>query len=429
MTHINYFVEDSRNLEKIFKIKKLKNADMILTSPPYFDIKNYENKSKQIGYGQIYTDYVNDIINVLHQCYNISSEKSTFWLIMDSIRRDGRLIPLPFNLINKLNNKHDKTWILKDIIIWNKYKNVPWHHKGNLKNHFEYIFFLSKNDNYKYHIDRVREIADLKKWWISYPERYNPRGKSPTNIWEFTTPIRGWGNGCQKHFCPFPFQLVEKIISISTDPGDLILDPFAGSGSVLAIAKQMERDSIGIDVNKEYKKRFEEEVFPGAERYWNRRTKELSKINENINNFYSLNMELRKMKLCSNIANFLSENISNKTYRYFCLNSKRKNDSNINIIAVSNGKNNLKSDFTQILIEEIQQVSDLFKLKVSFEVKDFNDFTEQYCNIHKYYEYNTKKPNIYEREIQKNDITFKDLKVDKIYSDIGINITKTKDFL
>ena len=427
MISTNYIIADSRNISEVFRKKKFKQPVLILTSPPYFDIKNYENEKVQIGYGQDYQDYVNDIINVFHQCYNISSKNATFWLIMDSIRRDGRVIPLPFDLIDKLNQNHEKTWILKDIIIWNKYKNVPWYHKGTLKNHFEYIFFLSKNDDYKYYFDRVREIAGLKKWWISYPERYNPKGKVPTNIWEFTTPIRGWGNGCQKHFCPFPFQLIEKILSISSDPGDLVVDPFAGSGSVLAIAKQMERDSIGIDVNKMYKKRFEKEVLPGAERYWSGRTKELNKINENIKNFKLLNTQLRKMKLCSNITILLSENLIPENYRYFCVNSKQKKDLKIDMIIVSNDDKNLKLDFTQDLSEEIQHLSDMFKLKVNFEFTNFNDFTKRYFNISKYYEYDTKKPNTYEREIKKKEINFQDLKYDRIYSNININITKMKD--
>jgi len=428
MSQVSYFVKDSRNLEKIFKTKKLGKPNLILTSPPYFDIKNYGNKRGQIGYGQNYLSYVNDIINVFHQCYNISSEIATFWLIMDSIRRDGRLIPLPFDLIDKLNHKHEKTWILKDIIIWNKYKNVPWYHKGNLKNHFEYIFFLSKNNDYKYHIDRVREIADLKKWWISYPERYNPKGKVPTNIWEFTAPIRGWGNGCQKHFCPFPFQLVEKIISISTDPDDLIFDPFAGSGSVLAIAKQMGRNSIGIDVNIMYKKRFETEVLPGAERYWKRRVKELNKIKDNIENFRLLNTQLRKMKLCSNLTSLLSENLLSENYRYFCINRKKK-DSQIDIVLISNNKKkSSKVDFSRVLSDEIQHLSDMFKLKVDFEFTNFNDFMKQYSDISKYYEYDIKKPNTCDKEIKKNEVNFQNLKCDKIYSNIDIDIIKMKDF-
>lgn len=284
MIQTDYNIGDSRDIYNILKKNKSKKPNLIITSPPYYDIKNYENKKKQIGYGQNFSEYKNDIVNIFQQCYNYSSKNATFWLIMDNIRRDGELIPLSFELINKMNKEKKHTWKLKDIIIWSKQKNIPWHHKGILKNHFEFILFLTKNGNYKFNIDKMREVADLKKWWISYPERYNPNGKVPTNIWEFNSPIRGWGNGCQKHFCPFPFQLVERIISLSTDQGDLVLDPFAGSGSVLAIANQMGRNSIGFDINTSYKKKFEQEVLPGAERYWKKRKKDLLKIGKNIGN-------------------------------------------------------------------------------------------------------------------------------------------------
>ena len=89
----------------------------------------------------------------------------------------------------------------------------------------------------------------------------------------------------QNHLCPFPFPLVEKIISLCTDEGDWILDPFAGSGSVLAMANEMQRNSVGLDINTAYKKRFEDEVLIGVKRYWEKRVKELEEAKLLFANF------------------------------------------------------------------------------------------------------------------------------------------------
>lgn len=299
MNEPNYIIGNSKNINKIFKQKKLGKPQLIISSPPYFNILNYENNKDQIGFGQSYFEYLSDVSHVFQDCYKLSENNATFWLIIDTLKKDGEIKTLPFDINNRLQKRFKKTWKLKEIIIWDKEKNLPWNGKGNFKNQFEYILFFTKNDKFKFHIDRVREINDLKKWWKTYPERYNPDGKAPSNVWNYITPIRGWGDSKQNHLCPFPFSLVEKIISIASDKGDLVLDPFAGSGSVLCISCMMERNSVGIDVNKEYKTLFKEEVLLGAKVYWDKREKELKKNKNAIEEFKLTNEKLRKLKVTS----------------------------------------------------------------------------------------------------------------------------------
>ncbi len=143
---ILYLIEDSRNIINNFRENKFEKVDLILTSPPYFDVKNYENAELQIGYKQSYDNYLNDIALVLQNCYSISKDNATLWLVMDTIKREGVTCPLPFDINKKLIDLNNgNTWILRDVIIWNKYKNLPWHAKGRFKNQFEYILFFSKN--------------------------------------------------------------------------------------------------------------------------------------------------------------------------------------------------------------------------------------------------------------------------------------------
>jgi len=300
---IEYYIGNSRNLEKIFRQKKIPRPNLIISSPPYYDLLDYDGIKGQIGFGQSdYDGYLIDVADVFQHCYELAEDNATFWLIIDTVKKRGEVTPLPFDIHRILKEKYKKTWKLKDIIIWDKEKNLPWHSKGKFKNQFEYILFFTKGSNFKFNIDRVREINDLKKWWMSYPERYNPQGKAPSNVWQYTTPLRGWGNGKQNHFCPIPFPLAEKIISIASDKEDVIFDPFAGSGSALALASIMGRRAYGTDINKAYKKRFEVEVVKGAETYWEKRKTELENNSEAIIDFTSTIKNLRKLKVAAAIA-------------------------------------------------------------------------------------------------------------------------------
>jgi len=303
---VKYYIGNSRNLERIFQYRKIPSPTLIISSPPYYDLLDYDGVKGQIGFGQSdYDGYLSDVANVFQHCYELAEDNATFWLIIDTVKKRGEITPLPFDIHRKLKEKYKKTWKLKDIIIWDKGKNLPWNSKGKFKNQFEYILFFTKGSKFKFNIDRVREINDLKKWWMSYPERYNPQGKAPSNVWQYTTPIRGWGNGKQNHFCPIPFPLAEKIISIASDKGDVIFDPFAGSGSALALASIMGRRSYGTDINKAYKKRFETEVIKGAKTYWDKRKTELQNNSEAIVDFTSTIKKLRKLKVATAIAKYL----------------------------------------------------------------------------------------------------------------------------
>jgi len=329
-----YIIGNATSTSIILKQNELPPPTIIISSPPYFDLINYDNNENQIGYGSTnYDAFLDTISDVYQQCYNSSTDDATFWLIVDTFKKGGERKLFPFDIVNKLKSRNQNTWNLKDIIIWDKGKNLPWNQKGNFKNQHEYILFFTKSDNYKFKVDRVREIADLKKWWKTYPERYNPDGKAPSNVWNYTTPIQGWGENKQDHFCPFPFPLVEKIISLCSDDGDYVFDPFTGSGAVLAMAKLMGRHSIGIDVNEEYRTRFENQVIDGAKKYWEKRTEEIRETGLLIKNFKDTNKKLRKLK----VANSVCEYINKKNGHNFLMFAKDKINNEIDLVFFKNG--------------------------------------------------------------------------------------------
>ncbi|MCK9701880.1 site-specific DNA-methyltransferase [Pseudomonas syringae pv. syringae] len=244
------FLDDARNLKK--RIKK-QSIDVTITSPPYFDMKDYGHEG-QIGFGQSYDAYLKDLKNVFKDVFHITKNSGSLWVVIDSFKRDGAVVTLPFDFAREISSVG---WKLQDVIIWKKDKTVPWSKKGTTRKIFEYVLFFSKGNEFKYYSERARETRDLKEWWVRYPERYSPHGKSLEEIWEFSIPTQGsWGEGYIKHFCPLPEDLVKRILTLTTDEGDTVFDPFSGSGTVPAQAAFMARNFYGFELNEQYVQMF-----------------------------------------------------------------------------------------------------------------------------------------------------------------------------
>lgn len=251
-------------LDKIYNIDARKIVETIpndvkvqttITSPPYFDMKDYGCEN-QVGFGQTYEQYLHDLQAIFKQVLSVTKENGSLWIIIDTFKRNNQVIPLPFDLSNKLN---EIGWYLQEIIIWKKDKTVPWSTNGFMQRKFEYILFFSKTPDYKYNKDKVRifDTQLLKKWWVKYPERYNPKGKALDEIWEFPIPVQGsWGDKYIRHFCPLPKEMVATMIEISSQENDIVLDPFAGTGTVLSQSAYMHRNYLGFELNPSYIDKF-----------------------------------------------------------------------------------------------------------------------------------------------------------------------------
>ena len=280
---------DARN---IASISSKPIVDVTITSPPYFDMKDY-GYPEQIGYGQKYEGYLSDLKKVFSGVYSLTKETGSLWVIIDTFRRNGAVIPLPFDFANTISTIG---WKLQEIIIWEKDKTVPWIHLGQMRNLFEYILVFSKSEKYNFHIDRIRQCDCLKKWWVKYPERYNPKGKAPEAIWRFPIPVQGsWGQNYVRHFCPLPEDLIAQIITLTTEENDVVLDPFAGSGAVLVQASSMQRKYIGAELNKEYIDMFED-YLEKTQNNKRKRYFQSKKLFQTQDSFSKTIIELRSLK-------------------------------------------------------------------------------------------------------------------------------------
>jgi DNA modification methylase len=119
-------------------------------------------------------------------------DDGSLWLIADTYMAQGeaprRLLPVPFDLSR---TAEEAGWTLRDVVIWRKDRALPWSNGTRLRNAFEYILLLVKGPTPKYYLDRPREHDDLREWWVRFPERYNPQGKAPANVWDLPIPRQG----------------------------------------------------------------------------------------------------------------------------------------------------------------------------------------------------------------------------------------------
>lgn len=226
-----------------------------ITSPPYGALVDY-GVAGQIGFGQSTEDYLTACAQVFKDVHSWTKSAGSLWLIVDNFTqpaadgRPSRLRALPFELAQLAE---DVGWTLKDIIIWRKDRTLPWSHRGRLRNAFEHVLVLAKTDEFMMRTDRLRDNGDLAKWWVRYPERYHPSGKAPDNMWDIPIPVQGsWGRKEYQHACPLPPELVRRIVLLSTDPGDTVLDPFAGLGTVPAVAEALGRTGLGTELNPDF---------------------------------------------------------------------------------------------------------------------------------------------------------------------------------
>jgi DNA modification methylase len=286
-----YHIWDARRISQLLPNKGF--IDVIITSPPYWNLKDYEVES-QIGFGQTYDQYLDDLEKVFEDIYSMTKRRGSLWIISDTIKHKGEVKLLPFDLAQRLKGMG---WFLQDIVIWNKDRTLPWSHQGRLRNIFEYITFYSKGRKFNYHLDRVREVTELKEWWVRYPERYSPEGKAPARTWHIPIPRQGsWGKNWVRHFNPLPPELVERILLLTTDKEDIVLDPFCGSGTVLAQAHVMGRKYIGLDLNQSYKEMFEQRVLPAIRVLHEQGRERAREIEERKKAFGNLIRSLRRIK-------------------------------------------------------------------------------------------------------------------------------------
>lgn len=265
-TYINkVFFKDAR------KMRELPNESiqLIITSPPYFNIKDYSKDGRQIKsngdkqHGQIgdipeYDRYINEMLKVWKECERVLKPNGK--LIVNS-----PLMPILKRNLNTHYNRHifnidsdiqhsitHKTGLfLMDIYLWNRtnpskklmFGSYPYPRNFYAQNTTEFITVYVKDGKPERPSKENREASKLtQKEWVEFTKQ----------IWNIPVPNKN-DLAFGEHSALMPEKIVERSVRLFSFAGDIVLDPFAGSGTTLRVAKRLKRNYVGYEICSTYK--------------------------------------------------------------------------------------------------------------------------------------------------------------------------------
>lgn len=264
-------------------------AQMCVTSPPYFGLRDYGHEG-QIGLEQTPEEYIAAMVDVFRCVRNVLADDGTLWLnIDDSYAKSKQLLGIPWRVALALQ---DDGWILRQDIIWSKTNPKPEPMWGRCARSHEYIFLMAKSPNYFFNGDAIRgePNADSAKQLLAerktkktakdqaryemaqsmYGENATQMSKPIGAMFSGYTELKGpskksvWAVARASyggaHMAVFPPALIEPCILAGSRPGDIVLDPFMGSGTTAQVALQHDRQYLGCELNPEYESLQQERI-------------------------------------------------------------------------------------------------------------------------------------------------------------------------
>ena len=239
-------------------IKQKMKFQLIMSSPPYNMDREYEKTSSLEDYKEEIETVIEKLVELLDQtgslCWQVGNYVS---------KKTKEVVPLDI-FYYEIFKKHKL--FLRNRIIWHFEHGL--HASQRFSGRYETILWFTKSDKYTFNLDDVRVPAKYpgKKYYKGEKKgQYsgNPKGKNPSDIWSIVK--TDWENEIWSipnvkanhkektiHPCQYPVELVERCILALTNKGDNVLDPFAGVGSTLVAALKNERNSLGIEMHKQY---------------------------------------------------------------------------------------------------------------------------------------------------------------------------------
>lgn len=245
----------------------------IVTSPPYYQQRDYSTPL-QIGNEETPVAYIDRLVEVFSECLRVLRQDGTLWLNLGDKYTNGELLGMPWRVAFALK---DMGWILRSDIIWHKPNAVPSSVKNRPTTDHEYLFLLTKSQDYYYDIDTIREphVTFSSKSRMKggrnhfgkvngtpekgknagnsnlhdgrWDQAFHPKGRNRRTVWEI--PLSKFRD---THFAVFPEKLVELCILAGCPEQGVVLDPFIGSGTTAVVAQRLGRRFIGIDSNPIY---------------------------------------------------------------------------------------------------------------------------------------------------------------------------------
>ena len=224
------------------------SVDFVMTSPPYWNLKDYGHGGQigQCGYGE----YLDQLNAVWDECYRAAKPDAAFVLNVGNRRRGRAYFPIGFDIYSRMRG-----WKLWDTIIWyipNALPQPASYTERLFDNKYELLLLFTKDggrSDYTFHKPRVPNKyrdADPRK------HKMNKRGRCLGNIVRIPAYRPPNVRSMNYHVASYPEELVSLMLHTMTDRGDVVLDPFLGSGTTLKVARGMGRRGIGVEINRGY---------------------------------------------------------------------------------------------------------------------------------------------------------------------------------
>jgi len=254
-TNHKIIIGDSRKMAEL----QDKSVHLVITSPPYWQLKDY-GISNQIGFDDSYEDYINNLNLVWKECFRVLNDGCRLCInIGDQFARSvyyGRykIIPIRTEII-----KFCETigFDYMGAIIWQKVTTMnttggatimgsfPYPRNGIIKLDYEFILIFKKLGVSSFVSKEIKEKSKISKdEWNQY---FNGH-------WNFS------GTKQDKHLAMFPEELPKRLVKMFSFVGDNVLDPFLGSGTTTLVAKNLNRNSVGYEINNNYLSTIKEKI-------------------------------------------------------------------------------------------------------------------------------------------------------------------------
>ncbi|MEA5581451.1 site-specific DNA-methyltransferase [Nodularia harveyana UHCC-0300] len=220
------------------------NIDLTVTSPPYNIGKEYETPMSV-------DEYITSCSQWMSQIYKITQANGAFWLNVGhfQVPDQGLCVPIPYLLWDK------SPFYLLQEVVWQYGAGVSTKYRLSPRNE-KWLFYVKDAQNYTFNLDDIRDAN------VKYPHqkrhgkyRCNPLGKNPSDVWEFPKITTGKKRSSKErtgHPAQFPLGVVERVVKACSNQLEVVLDPFAGSGSTGIAAVGLGRIFLGFEIRSDY---------------------------------------------------------------------------------------------------------------------------------------------------------------------------------
>jgi adenine-specific DNA-methyltransferase len=218
--------------------------DLTITSPPYNIGKAYEKPLPL-------DDYLDWCAQWIAEVHRVTTTGGAFWLNLGylAIPERAKAIPIPYLLWDRI------PFYLIQEVVWNYGAGVAGKKYFSPRNE-KFLWYVKDSENYTFNLDAVRDPN------VKYPNqkkngkiKVNPKGKNPTDVWQFPKVTSGKNRASPErtpHPAQFPLAVIDRIIKSSSCEGQIVFDPFLGSGTTALAAMTLNRRPIGCEMKADY---------------------------------------------------------------------------------------------------------------------------------------------------------------------------------